>query len=57
MIWSTNEPFLRSYRSCPAGNGRIQAAKNEWAGTEAQILLALFSFEALNTLQAIERLL
>src|SRR5215469_17681661 len=23
MIWSTNEPFLRSYVSCPAGNGRI----------------------------------
>jgi hypothetical protein len=34
-----------------------QAAKNEW-GTEAQILLALFSFEAhqLNTVQTMERL-
>jgi len=36
-----------------------KAAKNEWAGTEAQILLALFSFDAhqLNTVQTIKRLL
>jgi hypothetical protein len=36
-----------------------KAAKNEWAGTEAQILLAMFSFEAhqRNIVQTMERLL